>query len=305
MTFPAFYQPERVGQLYAPDIPAAVAAGQAAGLAPASSDTQRILLLLIDAQIDFIHPDGSLSVPGAVDDTRRTIEWVLANAGQITTIAASLDSHVPIQIFLPTWWADTNGRHPDPFTAISSADVAAGRWQPLYEKQWSLEYVEKLEEAAKKQLMIWPFHTMIGTPGQSLVPGLAEAIAYHTAARQTQPLLLQKGSIPKTENYSIIEPEVKVEDDPRGGVNTEFLETIASYDRIYVAGQAKSHCVLETVASMVRYYPPETLGRIHILQDAMSSVAHPEIDFDAMADKAFKRFAENGLHLTHTGAALS
>jgi len=36
---------------------------------PAAEDERRCMLLLIDMQIDFIHPVGSLTVPGAVDDT--------------------------------------------------------------------------------------------------------------------------------------------------------------------------------------------------------------------------------------------
>ncbi|MFN8375657.1 MAG: cysteine hydrolase family protein [Anaerolineae bacterium] len=302
MSFPEFYTPERIGQLYTPNTAAAVDAGRSAGLRVSSGDQRKVFLLLVDVQVDFVHPDGALSVPGAVEDTRRTVEWILRHAGEITTIGASLDSHIPLQIFSPTWWADAQGNHPAPFTAIPSADVKAGRWQPLYEHDWSLQYVDLLEESARKVLMIWPYHTLIGTPGHTLVPALYEAIAYHTSARQSQPMLLSKGSIARTEHYSILEPEVKVPNEPNGDVNRVFLDTLAQYDLVYVAGQAKSHCVLETVASMMRYYPPEIIARLRVLKDAMSSVAHPEIDFDALADETFARFAQNGLRLvdTHT-----
>lgn len=304
MSFPEFYTPARIGQFYTPQTAAAVDAGRAAGLSPSSSDTHRVFLLLVDVQVDFVHPDGALSVPGAVEDTRRTVEWILRYAGKITTIGASLDSHIPIQIFSPTWWVDPSGNHPAPFTAIPSADVKSGCWQPLYEPEWSQQYVEQLEEAAKKVLMIWPYHTLIGTPGHTLVPALYEAVAYHTAARQSQPILLSKGTIAKTEHYSILEPEVKVSDTPHGDVNHAFLSTLAEHDLIYVAGQAKSHCVLETVASMMRYYPPEVIARIRVLKDAMSSVAHPTIDFEALANETFTRFEKNGLRMVDTYAPM-
>ncbi len=45
---------------------------------------------------------------------------------------------------------------------------------------------------------------------------------------------------------------------------------------------------------------PEVTANIRILQDAMSSVAHPEIDFDAMANDTFTRFAHNGIRLVTT-----
>jgi nicotinamidase/pyrazinamidase len=302
LAFPTYYTPKNVGRLIPPHTEQAILEGQVAGFSSAKADDFRILLLLVDPQIDFIHADGALSVPGAVEDTQRTVEWLYRHARQVTTVAASLDSHVPVQIFYPTWWMDRGGAHPQPFTVISSADAGAGHWTPLYEEAWSLEYLERLEEHSKKQLMIWPYHTMIGTPGHSITPTLYEAIAYHTAARQNEPIFLAKGSIPETEHYSILEPEVKVADNPMGNLNVPFLEMAASHDLVYVAGQAKSHCVLETVSSMMRYYAntPEIIAKLRILMDCTSSVAHPEIDFDAMANETFAQFEANGLRLAHS-----
>ncbi len=303
MTFPDYYTPDRIGTLYAPHIDAATRAGRSAKTPPASDDTERVYLLLVDMQVDFVHPDGALAVPGAVDDTRRLIEWIYNNVGQITTIGATLDSHLPLQIFHPPWWVDANGEHPQGYTPISSDDVKSGKWTPLYEVAWSHEYVEKLEEDAKKQLMIWPFHVLLGTPGHGLVPALSEAIAYHAAARQAQPEYHIKGLIPKSEHYSAVEPEVKVPEHPQGDVNRTLLDEIATYDRVYIAGQAKSHCVLESVASMMRYYDKDQIARLRVLDDAMSSVAHPEIDFEAMANATFAEFQAQGLTLTQTTAA--
>lgn len=302
MTFPRFYDPQKVGTLFVPDTGAATAAGRAAGLKPASEDKRRVILLLVDTQVDFVHEDGALSVPGAVADTRRTLEWLFRNVGQVTAIAASLDSHLPQQIFYPTWWADEAGEHPAPFTPITAEDVQQGRWQPLLEPEWSREYVQKLAEQARKVLMIWPYHTMIGTPGHAITPALYEAIAYHAAARQTQPIFLAKGSIPKTEHYSILEPEVKVPEHPQGGLNTGFLEMLASFDLVYIAGQAKSHCVLETATSIMRHFrdQPEVIGRLRFLVDCTSSVAHPEIDFEALANDTLARFERDGLRLVRS-----
>jgi nicotinamidase-related amidase len=299
MDFPGFYQPDRVGQLVVPDVNTAFKTGHATGASPASLAQVKTILLLVDMQVDFVHIDGALSVPGAVDDTRRVIEWIFRNFLRITAIAASLDSHVPMSIFFPTWWSGEDGQHPQPHTVIRSEDVKAGRWKPIYQPDWSIHYCETLEELAKKELMVWPFHTLIGTPGHALTPALYEAIAFHSAARQAQPIFLQKGTIPQTEYYSMLEPEVKVADHEMGELNTSFLNMLASYDRIYVAGEAKSHCVLETVASIMRYFErqPRILRKFYILEDCMSSVAHPTIDFEVLARQAFARFADMGLQL--------
>ncbi len=303
MTFPSFYDPQKVGTLYVPDTAGAIQAGREAGARPASADTIRTLLLLVDAQVDFIHEDGTLSVPGAVADTRRTIEWLFANLEHVTTIAASLDSHIPVQIFYPTWWADAEGRHPAPFTLITAGEVEQGVWQPLVEPEWSRGYVRALEEQARKVLTIWPYHTMMGTPGHAITPALYEAIAYHAAARSEQPRFLAKGMIPRTEHYSILEPEVKVPEEPLGVLNTDFLKMVAGYDRVYIAGQAKSHCVLETVNSLIRYFgqtDPAFIRRWHVLSDCMSSVAHPQIDFETLANEQYARFEAQGLQIVRS-----
>jgi nicotinamidase/pyrazinamidase len=303
MTYiPSFYHPEKVGVLYVPNTAAVVAQAQAAGLPPADQDKRRVILLLVDPQVDFIHQDGALSVPGAVDDTRRTIAWICRHVRQITAIAASLDSHIPVHIFYPTWWVDNDGQHPEPFTPITSQDVDREHWKPVFEAEWSRHYVHTLENQAKKELMIWPYHTLTGTPGHAITPALYEAIAYHAAARQSQPNFLTKGTIPKTEHYSLLEPEVKVPDHPQGDLNTSFLQMLADYDLIYVAGQAKSHCVLETIRSVARYFrdQPDQLAKWHILTDCMSSVAHPEIDFEAMANEALVGYADLGMRLVQS-----
>ncbi len=300
MKLPSFYDSAKVGRLFVPNTAGAIRAGLEASIKPAADDKMRVVLILVDAQVDFIHPDGALSVPGAVDDTARTIEWLFRNVAEVTTIVASLDTHVPLQIFYPTWWVNQANQHPEPFTQITAEDVDRDVWRPALEREWSIRYVHRLEQQAKKTLMIWPYHTMIGTPGHNITPALYEAVVYHSAARATQPVFLAKGFIPKTEHYSILEPEVKVPEEPLGQLNTQLLETLATYDLIYLAGQAKSHCVLETVTSLYRYFgdrDPEKISRWRLLQDCTSSVRHPEIDFDALANVQFRKFRERGMRI--------
>ncbi|MFV2044351.1 MAG: isochorismatase [Anaerolineales bacterium] len=302
MTYPSFYDPERVGTLYVPDTADAIGEGLAAGLTQAAADDRRIVLLLIDAQVDFIHLDGALCVPGAVEDARRTAEWIYRHVSEITAIAASLDSHLPAQIFYPTWWVNEAGEHPDPYTPITSQQVKQGVWKPVYQPEWSARYVKRLQEQAKKELMIWPYHTMIGTPGHSLTPALYEALVYHAAARQADPRFIIKGNLPQTEFYSLLEPEVKVPDDPRGQLNRDFLDELLGYDLIYLGGQAKSHCVLETVTSFMRTLgdDAEAIGKLRLLEDCTSSVQHPEIDFESIANQAYAGFRERGLRLVQS-----
>lgn len=300
--FPSFYNPQRIGTLFHPNVAQiALAAGQA-NLKPAAEDKENVHLVIIDMQIDFCHPDGTLFVPGAVGDIQRTIEFIYNNAEKITNITCSIDSHLPHQIFSPGWWVDDQGNHPAPFTLISYDDIKQGKWRPVVAPVQSTEYVKKLESEAKKTLCIWPYHTMIGNIGNALDPELWSAIFWHSMARKTQPTFLTKGSIPLTEHYSIIQPEVPVPSHPLGGKNKAFLDTLAQADVVLIAGEAESHCVLESVEDIVEDFgsKPDALKKVYFLRDCTSAVQHPDIDFHGLALKRFAEFEKQGVNFINS-----
>ena len=296
--FPSFYDPNRIGTLYYPDVATIAAEATNAGLKPAVEDKENVHLVIIDMQVDFCHQNGSLYVPGAMGDIQRTIEFIYNNAERITNITCSLDSHLPHQIFHPAWWADEAGNHPAPFTLITYDDIKQGKWRPLVAPVQSTNYVKQLEQEAKKQLTIWPYHVMIGSIGNALDPELFTAVLYHSIARKTQPTWLTKGSIPLTEHYSIIQPEVRVPNHPMGGKNKPFLDTLAQADVVVIAGEAESHCVLETVEDLVEDFSsqPEALQKIYFLRDCTSPVLHPDVDFHAIAQARFADFEKQGVN---------
>lgn len=300
--FPHFYNPTRIGTLYYPDVATIAAAAQATNLRPSAEDKQKIHLVIIDMQVDFCHDQGSLHVPGSVGDMQRLIEFIYRYADRITNITCSLDSHLPHQIFHPAWWADEKGNHPAPFTMITYDDIKSGKWRPLVAPVQSTNYVKKLEEMAKKTLVIWPYHVMIGSVGNALDPELWSAVFWHSLARKTQPTWLTKGSIPLTEHYSIIQPEVPVPDHPLGGKNKAFLDTLSDADVVLVAGEAESHCVLETVEDLVEDFggKANALQKIYFLRDCTSPVLHPDVDFHALAMARFTEFEKRGVNFINS-----
>lgn len=295
MSFPEFYQPDQIGTLFYPDTAVIAATAASAGLPPAAQDNRNVHLLLIDMQVDFCHRQGSLYVPGAEADIRRLIEFIFSHAGQITAITCTLDSHLPFQIFHPNWWADSDGNHPDPFTLISHEDVQNGRWQPLVMPEFSQAYVAQLEQKAKKVLTIWPYHVLIGSVGNGLDAALWSAVTWHGLARQSQPAYLQKGRVPQSEHYSAIQPEIDIPEHPQGQLHQGVLDSLAAADYLLVAGEAASHCVLETLADLVKQWSRPQLERVYVLRDCMSPVQHPEIDFAVMVEEQFAQFAEAGM----------
>jgi nicotinamidase/pyrazinamidase len=285
---------------YAPRIQAFTEAGQQAGFTAAHSDAEKVAVVLVDYQHDFVDPTGTLHVPGSQQDVARFLGWFYANAHKISSIYASLDTHLPFQIFFSSWWKDPQtGEHPQPYTTITVDDVTNMRWAPVIQPNWSVRYVHQLQQKARKDLMIWPYHTMEGTLGHMLAAPLCEAIAWHSAARNTQPTYIEKGRTMRTEFYGIFGAEIPDPEDPDSSLNVTLLDAVMKHDRVYVAGEAKSHCVLETERQLVGRFgkQPELLKRLHFLNDCTSSVQHPVIDFDALAEVELAAMARQGVQM--------
>ena len=309
---PTFYDQSKVGTLFLPRIKQVEKEADSLQLSAAANDKpgNRIALLIIDMQIDFCHQLGELYVPGAEEDIRRLCSWILDNIEKLTAIFGSLDSHLLFQIFFRSWWQLQNGQKPDYFTEVYKDEPANrhsltkcinnGEIRPSIDPIASIDYTEKLMAQANKPLCIWTYHTLIGFPGQALDPALAEVLAYHAFARKSQLNFLQKGQIPQTEMYGILCPEVKIPTHKQGGFNTDFLNILAKYDKLIVAGQAKSHCVLATLLQMYNFFlstDKSVLKKIVIFEDCMSSVKHPAIDFESITQKEFDKFRNDGINI--------
>ncbi|WP_027415973.1 hypothetical protein [Aneurinibacillus terranovensis] len=234
-----------------------------------TADHERILLIGIDFQNDFME-GGELAVPNSHKDIENITRFIYNNIEKITTIAVSLDTHQPQQIFHPSWWIDKNQNHPAPFTIITAKDVEDGKWMAVEKQEESLEYVQNLEKLGKKQLCIWTYHCIEGTSGAALEGQFSNMIHFYSVARKSTLQKVVKGKDPLSEMYGIIKPEY----DREGYHNKTFLEKLKSYDKIIVAGEAKSHCVLESVRQITEYYSDDKnmTSKIYILEDCMSSI---------------------------------
>jgi nicotinamidase-related amidase len=302
---PRHYDPRKVGDLFLEN-PAGIAES-VPELPPAESDKVRIAAFGIDCQVSFCHPGASLFVPGAVEDSRRTVEWIYRNAARLTTLVFSLDTHSLHQIFHPVFWAGRDGRAPSAFTVITAKDVRDGTWTPRHApKAAALEYCERLEKGGKYVLTIWPYHVLQGGLGNALLPSIHEAALYHGFARRTEPVFEVKGRHPMTENFSVLSPEVReLQGRKLGEFNAPLFDLLMGHDRVYVFGQAKSHCVLSTLRDLeeeCRRRDPALLNRICILEDAMSPVpAVPGLDFPALAEAGICDLGSAGMNIARTG----
>ncbi len=228
-----------------------------------------------------------------------------------------------MQIFHPFFLVNEKGEHPDPMTAISIDDVEKGLWKVNPAIAYSLaggnyaalqshllHYTHTLREGGKYNLMIWPYHAMFGGIGHCLVSSIEEALFFHTIARSSQTGFEIKGGNPLTENYSVLRPEVLDGADgmPVAQKNTRFIKKLIDFDAVFIAGQAKSHCVAWTIDDLlneIRAQDEVLAGKVYLLEDCTSPVVVPGIlDFTDEASAAFERFRAAGMHLVRSTDAL-
>ena len=332
LPIPAHFDPARVGEVW--KVPYEERAREAEawaaehGLAPASEDRLRVCLVAVDIQNTFCLPGfelfvGGRSGTGAVDDNRRLCEFVYRNLGVITQVVPTLDTHTPQQIFHAVFLVDEDGRHPDPYTLVSAADVESGRWRadpsvaralgldPDYLQSHLLHYTRALARGGKYSLTIWPYHALLGGIGHALVPAVEEAVFFHAIARRAQPDFQVKGADPLTEHYSILGPEVTEDHEgrPLGARNEPLIEKLLEYDAVLIAGQAKSHCVAWTIDDLLAGIVVRDRGlaeKIYLLEDCSSPVVVPGVvDYTDEADSAFERFRAAGMHLVRSTEPIS
>lgn len=236
--------------------------------------------LIIDPQNDFVVKkdpltgnEGQLYVNGAESDMDRLATLITRLENKIEDIHCTLDQHHFYDIAHPIVWIDENGNHPSPFTIISNADLKNGVYRtvnPTYMK-WALSYTEELEKGNRYPLCIWPPHCLIGSWGASIYQNLYNAML-NWEKKGNMVDFVSKGSNWLTEHYSAYKAEVPIPTDPSTGPRKELCTLMEDADIIAIAGEAKSHCVANTIRDLIVDYDVVNASKFVILEDCMSNV---------------------------------
>ncbi|HEY2510446.1 MAG TPA: nicotinamidase [Polyangiaceae bacterium] len=334
LPLPAFFQPKNA-ELYAyrPDqqrlFGEATAWRKAHAVRPSATDGRNVHLLLIDAQKDFCFPEGSLYVGGrsgrgAMEDNRRTAEFIYRNLAALTNVTTTLDTHFAFQIFFASFWVDKDDAPLAPFREITTDDIdrgdvkpnpAVAGWLCNGNYAWLVKqaryYCSELEKAGKYKLYLWPPHCILGSDGHALAGILHEARMFHSFARSAQSWVEVKGGNTLTENYSVMQPEVLSRHDgqPLAQRNTAFLKTLLAADAVVIAGQAASHCVKSSIDDLLDEIARQDRAlarKVYVLSDCMSAVTVPDgkggflADFTPQAEAALDRFRNAGMHVVRS-----
>jgi nicotinamidase-related amidase len=333
LPIPLHYDSEKVGRVWKVDYEKMAEEAEKwqekYRLNPSANDKQRVLLLLVDVQNTFCTPGFELFVAGrsgmaAVEDNKRLCEFIYRHLHRLTTICVTMDTHQAVQIFHGIFLVDDQGKHPKAFTSVSVKDIEKGVWKfnkklssvlgidPSYGQEYLFHYTQKLSLSGKYDLTIWPYHAIFGGIGHSIVSSVEEAVFFHGIARNTQPDFNIKGKNPFTENYSVLSPEVTSDQTGKiiGESNKALADKLLKHDVIIVAGQAKSHCVAWTIDNLLTdindHLDPGFAEKVYLLEDCTSPVVIPgAIDYTKMADEAFERFADAGMHIVRSVDSMS
>lgn len=219
------------------------------------------ILLIIDPQVDF-HEGGTLAVPGATADAQRIANFITRNKADIGEIFITLDSHHKKHIAHKAFWStieddvDFKGEQPADFTVITNEDLLNEKWFPrdCSLKDYVRDYTRKLENSGSGQfkLIVWPDHCLIGSAGHCIQEDIQRAVRDWDIHHYTKSVKhVHKGMNCLTEMYSAIQAEVPIGTDPTTTKNTELLRELRSCRRLFVCGQARSHCVNFTTRHIV------------------------------------------------------
>lgn len=228
-------------------------------------------LVLIDVQKDFCDPDGALFVQGAVEDSQRTADFISKNIGNIDMIGMTFDSHDVMDISHPSWWQKRDGSTVDPFTPISLAQIDNGDFTPAKDPKRSRDYVAALEANGEFPHFIWPEHCVVGRTGWSIQDDIRNAVEAWEQKHRTWKQKVTKGTNPYTEHFGAFRANVPYSNDPSTQPNTRFLDLLSEYENVYLCGQARDYCVVNTLKQALEI-APQLASKLVILEDCMSDV---------------------------------
>ena len=261
--------------------------------------SKRIELLVIDPQVDFCDPArGALYVPGAEHDRARLAAMVRRLRGKLDDIHVTLDSHHFIHIAHPIFWKDSRGAHPSVFTRIGRADVEQGVWTPTVPGMYrrALDYVRRLEQNGRYELTVWPPHCLIGSPGHAVFPELFAAFN-EWEARFAFVDYVTKGSNILTEHYSAVQADVPDASDVSTQINTRLVRTLEQADLVAIAGEARTHCLANTVRDIANAFGDDSfVSKLVLLTDASSDIP----GFEPHAQAFMSEMAGRGMQLSTT-----
>lgn len=244
----------------------------------------------------------ALPVPGAHQDMLRIAQLIQTAQSGLTGISITLDTHHILDIAHPGFWCQADGSAVPPFTSISAAQVRAGTFQPRHASALPrvLHYLDTLEATQRYSLLIWPVHCAIGSWGHNVHADVYAACQSWQAQSGRDIHFINKGDNPWTEHYSALMAEVPDPDAPETLLNRALLDQLAQQERIYICGEAGSHCVKATTEHIVQHIGAQHIHKLVLLSDCISPVS----GFDAQYQDFLHAMRAQGVEIATSSQIL-
>lgn len=235
------------------------------------------LLLIIDAQKDFVEMGGALFIVN--DNTPEKLKNlcsfidVCRSRDVISEILLTKDDHYSTHIGFSHAWLEgpVEKRHiiSNYPKTISSKEVEDGVYEPRYiSKEQAIKYLQTIEAKGEAH-WIWSEHCIKGSAGQQFPESLLKSLKWWSEDNGgIHYRILEKGSRDDAEMYSAF----SYADGSMPEYKQALLDNLANenFDHIFVAGFARDFCVRSTLQDLRS--DERFRNKLVILDDCMSSI---------------------------------
>ncbi|MDE6285269.1 MAG: isochorismatase family protein [Bacilli bacterium] len=264
---------------------------------------KKTCIVLIDCQNDFCNPEGSLFVKGAEEDIVNIVNFIDRKRNFIDNIVTTMDSHYPFNITNPSFWIVKNEQYiknPALFTKITLEDVENGVYETSNGYN-AIPYLKHLKENGS-ELTLWSSHCIINTRGWLLDRFLVECLNHWGIHKSKCYEIVMKGMHPHTDQYSIFNPEMEVNDEYGEAThNFQLLRKLSDdYDEIIFCGEASDICVKNSIKYLVESELPwakDILKKSIIFKDCMSAI---DPNFNIDTDPVYVSAVEKGAKIINS-----
>ena len=138
-------------------------------------------------------------------------------------------------------------------------------------------------------------HCLIGTWGNNVQEDINNALEEMVTG--PGPVLgvnyVTKGSNRYVEHYSAVKAEVLDPQDGTTQMNTGLIQVLQQADRVYLSGQALSHCVANTVRDIAAEFGQENVSKLYLIEDTCSNVP----TFEKLGEEFVRDLVAMGMNL--------
>jgi nicotinamidase-related amidase len=153
----------------------------------------------------------------------------------------------------------------------------------------AIKYLQDLEAQKEFPHLIWPEHCIVGSYGAAIDSNLMDVAIIPWARNGKFYQIVQKGQYPLAEHFGAFRANVEVVNQPSTQVNQPLINVLSNYDEIYFSGEAKTHCVANTLKQALDY--PTLAAKFIVLTDCMSSVP----GYDNLSDPIYADATAKGV----------